>query len=419
MKVSLSEDLEDNIHEAVMGVRLPIYMDYHATTPVDPEVLEAMLPYLREHFGNPSSRVHVFGWTAEAAVEQGREQLSQLIGCKPIEIIFTSGAGESDNLAVKGVAWASRDRGNHIITTVVEHRAVLDACGRLEKEGFDVTYLPVDRTGMVDPCQVEEAITDRTILVSVIAAHNEIGTIQQLAEIGRICRDRGVLFHSDAAQALGKVRLRVDEVYADLLSFSAHKLYGPKGIGALFVRKTKSAVKLTPLLDGGGQERGLRSGTHNVPGVVGFGKACEVASRLMAEEGERLTGLRERLKAGIVERIEGVYLNGHPERRLPGNLNLSFAQVEGEALLLSMKDVAVSSGSACSSASMKPSYVLVALGVSEELAKASIRFGLGRWSTEAEVDYTVDKLAERVERLRAMSRGLPRAESRGVQGAPK
>lgn len=419
MEITRARDLVNNIHEAVMGVRLPIYMDYHATTPVDPEVLEAMLPYFREHFGNPSSRVHVFGWTAEAAVEQGREQLSQLIGCKPMEIVFTSGAGESDNLAVKGVAWASRDRGNHIVTTVVEHRAVLDACGRLEKEGFDVTYLPVDRTGMVDPCRVEEAITDRTILVSVIAAHNEVGTIQPLAEIGRICRDRGVLFHSDAAQALGKVPFRVDEVHVDLLSFSAHKLYGPKGIGALFVRNTKPAVTLTPLLDGGGQERGLRSGTHNVPGVVGFGKACEVASRLMAEEGERLTGLRERLKAGIVERIDGVYLNGHPEQRLPGNLNLSFAQVEGEALLLSMKDVAVSSGSACSSGSMKPSYVLVALGVSEELAKASIRFGLGRWSTEAEVDYTVDRLAERVERLRAMSRGLPRAWSRSVQGAPK
>lgn len=411
-----------------MGVKLPIYMDYHATTPVDPEVVEAMLPFLREHFGNPSSRTHVFGWTAEAAVERAREQISQLVGCKPMEIVFTSGAGESDNLAVKGLAWASRDRGNHIVTTAIEHRAVLDACGRLEKEGFDVTYLSVDRTGVVDPGQVDEAITDRTILVSVIAAHNEIGTIQPVAEIGRICRDRGVLFHSDAAQALGKIPLRVDEMHVDLLSFSAHKLYGPKGVGALFVRKSKPAVKLTPLLDGGGQEQGYRSGTHNVPGIVGFGKACEVTSRFMPAEGERLKGLRERLKDGIAGRIDGVYVNGHPERRLPGNLNLSFAGVEGEALLLSMKDVAVSSGSACASGSMKASYTLVALGVSEELARASIRFGLGRWSTEEEVDYTVEKLAERVERLRAMSSGLPRGDSRGlprtstqanVQGARK
>jgi cysteine desulfurase len=389
-----------------MDLRLPIYMDYHATTPVDPEVLEAMLPYFREHFGNPSSRTHVFGWTAEAAVEKAREQLGQLIGCKPMEIVFTSGATESDNLALKGVAWASRDRGNHLVTTAIEHHAVLDACRRLEKEGFDVTYLPVDRSGLVDPRQVEEVITDRTILVSVIAAHNEIGTVQPLAEIGRVCRARGVLFHSDAAQALGKIPLKVDEACVDLLSFSAHKLYGPKGVGALYVRMTRPAAKLTPLFDGGGQERGRRSGTQNVPGIVGFGKACEVAARVMVEEGKRLTALRERLKAGILHQLDGVYLNGHPERRLPGNLNLSFARVEGEALLLSMKDVALSSGSACTSTRMEPSYVLVALGVGEELASASIRFGLGRWSTEGEVDFTVEKLVERVGRLRAMwSRG--------------
>lgn len=397
-----------------MAVRLPIYMDYHATTPVDPEVLEAMLPYLREDFGNPSSRTHVFGWTAESAVEKAREQLSQLIGCKPMEIVFTSGATESDNLALKGVAWAYRDRGNHIITTAIEHHAVLDACSRLEKEGFDITYLPVDRTGLVDPLQVEEAITDRTILVSVIAAHNEIGTVEPLAEIGRICKARGVLFHSDAAQALGKIPLKVGEIHADLLSFSAHKLYGPKGVGALYVRMSRPAVKLIPLLDGGGQERARRSGTQNVPGIVGFGKACEVASRVMLEEGRRLALLRERLKAGIFRRIDQVYLNGHPDRRLPGNLNVSFARVEGEALLLSMKDVAISSGSACTSTSMEPSYVLLALGVSEELASASIRFGLGRWSTEEEVDYTVDKLAERVERLRAMSSGWPVARVRSA-----
>lgn len=386
-----------------MAVTLPIYMDYHATTPVDPEVLEAMLPYFREHFGNPSSRTHVFGWTAESAVEKSREQLGQLIRCKPMEVVFTSGATESNNVAIKGVAWAHRDRGNHIITTTIEHHAVLDACGRLEKEGFDITYVPVDRSGVVDPLQVEEAITDRTILVSVIAAHNEIGTVEPLAEVGRICKARGVLFHSDAAQALGKIPLKVDDIHADLLSFSAHKLYGPKGVGALYCRMTRPAVKLVPLFDGGGQERGRRSGTHNVPGIVGFGKACEVASRVMVEEAKRLTGLREHLKSAIFRRIDGVYLNGHPERRLPGNLNLSFARVEGEALLLSMKDVAVSSGSACTSTTMEPSYVLLALGVRDELARASIRFGLGRWSTEEEIDYTVEKLTERVARLRAMS----------------
>ncbi|MFQ5882533.1 MAG: IscS subfamily cysteine desulfurase [Candidatus Methylomirabilales bacterium] len=401
-----------------MAVRLPIYMDYHATTPVDPEVLEAMLPYFRDHFGNPSSWTHVFGWTAESAVERAREQLGQLIGCKPMEVVFTSGATESNNLALKGVAWAYRDKGNHIITTAIEHHAVLDACGRLEKEGFDITYLPVDRTGLVDPFQVEEAITDRTILVSVIAAHNEIGTIQPLADIGRICKARGVLFHSDAAQALGKIPLKMDEIHADLLAFSAHKLYGPKGVGALYVRMSRPALKLIPLLDGGGQERGRRSGTHNVPGIVGFGKACEIAFRVMTEEAKRLTLLRERLKAGIFQRIDQVYLNGHPERRLPGNLNVSFALVEGEALLLSMKDVAISSGSACTSTSMEPSYVLVALGVSKELARASIRFGLGRWSTEEEVAYTVEKLAERVDRLRAMSSGWQVGKKRSV-GAPE
>lgn len=402
-----------------MTVKLPIYMDYHATTPVDPEVLEAMFPYFREHFGNPSSRTHVFGWTAESAVEKARDQLSQLIGCKPMEIVFTSGATESNNLALKGVAWASRDRGNHIITTAIEHHAVLDTCARLEKEGFDVTYLPVDRTGLVDPLHVENAITDRTILVSVIAAHNEIGTVEPLAQIGQICKARGVLLHSDAAQALGKLPVNVDEILVDLLSFSAHKLYGPKGVGALYVRMSRPAVRLVPLFDGGGQERDRRSGTQNVPGIVGFGKACEVASRVMAEDGKRLVGLRERLKARIFQRIDGVSLNGHPERRLPGNLNLSFDRVEGEALLLSMKDVAVSSGSACTSTTMEPSYVLLALGVSEELARASIRFGLGRWSTAEEVDYTVEKLAERVERLRAMSSGWMVARERKVEEAPR
>jgi cysteine desulfurase len=390
-----------------MAITLPIYMDYHATTPVDPEVLQAMLPYFGEHFGNPSSRTHAFGWTAESAVEKAREQLSHLIGCNPMEVVFTSGATESSNLALKGVAWAHRDRGSHVITTAIEHHAVLDACRRLEKEGFDVTYLPVDRTGLVDSFEVEEAITDRTVLVSVIAAHNEIGTVQPLAEIGRICKARGVLFHADAAQALGKIPVKVKDIHADLLSFSAHKLYGPKGVGALYCRMTRPAVKLVPLFDGGGQERGRRAGTQNVPGIVGFGKACEIASRVMVEEGERLTRLREYLKSEIFRRIDGVYLNGHPERRLPGNLNVSFARVEGEALLLSMKDVAVSSGSACTSTTMEPSYVLLALGVRDEMARASIRFGLGRWSTKEEIDYTVEKLTERVGRLRALASGWP------------
>lgn len=388
-----------------MGLKLPIYMDYHATTPVDPEALAAMQPYFREEFGNPSSRTHVFGWNAEAAVERAREQVAALIGARPAEIVFTSGATEADNLAIKGAAWAYREKGQHLITTVIEHHAVLDACRALERDGFRVTYLPVDKFGLVDPVAVEEAITDETILISVIAAHNEIGTVEPLEEISRVSRDRGVLLHTDAAQALGKIPFRVDQIGADLVSLSGHKVYGPKGIGALYVRLSRPAVRLIPLLDGGGQERGRRSGTQNVPAIVGFGKACEVAGRVMIEEGVRLRALRERLKAGIVGRISQVHVNGHLERRLPGNLNVSFERVEGEALLLSMKDVAVSSGSACTSTTMEPSYVLLALGVAEDLARASIRFGLGRWSSAEEVDYAVERLAERVERLRAMSSG--------------
>ncbi|MFQ5840046.1 MAG: IscS subfamily cysteine desulfurase [Candidatus Methylomirabilales bacterium] len=386
-------------------MKLPIYMDYHATTPVDPEALAAMQPYFREEFGNPSSRTHVFGWNAEAAVERAREQVAALIGARPAEIVFTSGATEADNLAIKGAAWAYREKGQHLITTVIEHHAVLDACRALERDGFRVTYLPVDKFGLVDPVAVEEAITDETILISVIAAHNEIGTVEPLEEISRVSRDRGVLLHTDAAQALGKIPFRVDQIGADLVSLSGHKVYGPKGIGALYVRLSRPAVRLIPLLDGGGQERGRRSGTQNVPAIVGFGKACEVAGRVMIEEGVRLRALRERLKAGIVGRISQVHVNGHLERRLPGNLNVSFERVEGEALLLSMKDVAVSSGSACTSTTMEPSYVLLALGVAEDLARASIRFGLGRWSSAEEVDYAVERLAERVERLRAMSSG--------------
>ena len=386
-----------------MAVKLPIYMDYHSTTPVDPEVLEAMLPYFREHFGNAASRNHAFGWNAEAAVDRAREQIGSLIGCKPQEIVFTSGATESDNLAIKGVAYAMKHKGDHIVTSVIEHHAVLDSCRRLEKEGFRVTYLPVDKAGLVDPMAVEEAITDKTIMVTIMYANNEIGVLQPVKEIGTICRQKGIVFHSDAVQAVGKIPARVDDLNVDFMSLTAHKMYGPKGVGALYVRMTKPPVKLVPLMDGGGHERGRRSGTLAVPGIVGLGAACVKCERVMEEESKRLVGLRERLKKGIFERLDHVYLNGHPERRLPGNCNISFEFVEGESLLMAMKEVAVSSGSACTSATLEPSYVLMALGVGEELAHSSIRFGLGRWNTEEEVDFVVEKVGERVKRLREMS----------------
>ncbi len=384
-------------------VKLPIYMDHHATTPVDPEVLEAMLPYFKGDFGNASSRNHVFGWTAEAAVDRAREQAAALLDCKPQEIVFTSGATESDNLAIKGVAWAYREKGNHIVTCAIEHHAVLDCCRRLEKEGFQVTYLPVDKTGLVDPAAVDAAITEKTTLISIMMANNEIGTIEPIAEIGRIARARGVLFHTDAVQACGKIPVHVDALHVDLLSITAHKMYGPKGAGGLYVRMGSPRVKLAPLLDGGGHERGRRSGTLNVPGIVGFGKACDVSLRVMDEEGKRVTALRERLKQHLFANLDYVHLNGHPERRLPHNLNVSFEFVEGESMLMSLKDIAVSSGSACTSATLEPSYVLMALGVGEALAHTSIRFGLGRWTTEAEVDYVAAQAIENVKKLRAMS----------------
>ncbi len=388
---------------AMPKVKLPIYMDHHATTPVDPEVLEAMLPCFTRDFGNAASRNHVFGWNAEAAVDRAREQVAALIGCKPQEIVFTSGATESDNLAIKGVAWAYRDKGDHLITCAIEHHAVLDSCRRLEKEGFTVTYLPVDRTGLVDPAAVDAAITDKTILISLMMANNEIGTIEPIAEIGAIARARGVLFHTDAVQACGKIPVDVDALNVDLLSITAHKLYGPKGVGGLYVRMGRPRVKLVPLIDGGGHERGRRSGTLNVPGIVGFGKACEVSLRVMDAEGRRLTALRERLKRQIFDHLDYVHLNGHPERRLPHNLNVSFEFVEGESMLMSLKDIAVSSGSACTSATLEPSYVLRALGVGDELAHTSIRFGLGRWTTEAEVDYVAARAVENARKLREMS----------------
>jgi len=385
-----------------MPVTTPIYLDHHATTPMALAVFEAMRPFFLERFGNAASRTHAFGRAAASAVDDARAQVAALIGARPAEIVFTSGATEADNLALKGVAQACRRQGGHLVTTRIEHHAVLDCCRRLEKEGFRVSYLPVDRDGRVDPDAVAAALTPQTILVSVMHASNEIGTIQPLAEIGRICRARGVLFHSDAVQAAGKIPCRVDALGVDLLSLSAHKMYGPKGIGALYVR---SGVKLDAQMDGGGHEQGRRSGTLNVPGIVGLGKACELSAGLMAAEAERLTGLRERLRQGIVSRIPRVRLNGHPHLRLPGSLNLSFEGVEGESLVMSLNDVAVSSGSACTSASLEPSYVLKALGLPNALASASLRFGLGRGNTEEEVDYVVGRLTDEVARLRTLGRG--------------
>ena len=390
----------------------PIYLDHHATTPLDSAVLEAMMPYLTDKFGNASSRTHAYGWEAEEAVHQAREQVASLINAKPEEIVFTSGATESDNLALKGIARAYRDRGNHIITTTTEHRAILDACQALEAEGFDVTYVPVDRGGLVDPEDVRRAITARTILISVMYVNAEIGTIAPLADIGAMAREYGVLFHSDAVQGVGKIACNVDDLRVDLMSISAHKIYGPKGIGALYVRKTHpERIRLHPMIDGGGQERGVRSGTANVPGIVGFGKACEVCQSQWKTEAIRLRGLRQRLYDGLTARMDDIYLNGHAEPRLPGNLNVSFASVQGESLLLSLQHVAaLSAGSACSSGSDEPSYVLRAIGMDDILANASIRFGLGRSTTAEDIDIVIDALVEKVGRLRAlspMSKGQP------------
>ncbi|HWO40952.1 MAG TPA: IscS subfamily cysteine desulfurase [Candidatus Eisenbacteria bacterium] len=395
-----------------MALKTPIYLDNHATTPVDPRVLEAMLPYFSERFGNASSRNHAFGWEAEAAVDVAREQVARLLGAaSPREIVFTSGATESDNLAIKGVAEAYRDKGNHIVTCAIEHKAVLDSCKVMEKRGFEVTYLAVDRTGLVDPDRLRAAITGRTILISIMLANNEIGTIEPVEEIGRIARERGVLFHTDATQAVGKIPVDVDKMNVDLLSITAHKMYGPKGVGALYVRSSKPRAKLTPMLDGGGHERGMRSGTLNVPGIVGLGRACEVAQHEMARESERLLALRERLKAAILAGLDDVEINGHPSARLPGNLNMNFAYVEGESLLMGLKEIAVSTGSACTSASLEPSHVLRAIGVNENLAHTSIRFGLGRFNTEEEIDYAAARVIEEVRRLRELSPLYKRSRS--------
>jgi cysteine desulfurase len=391
--------------QATTNVKLPIYMDNHATTPLDPRVLEAMLPYFNERFGNAASRNHQFGWEAEQAVETAREQIAKLIGASAKEIIFTSGATESDNLAIKGVAEMYREKGNHIITAVTEHKAVLDTCKRLEKQGYRVTYLPVQADGLISLDDLKRAIDDKTILVSIMAANNEIGVLQPIDEIGAICKERGVLFHTDAVQAAGKVPIDVNKSNIHLASLSAHKMYGPKGVGALYVRRKNPRVQLTAIIDGGGHERGMRSGTLNVPGIVGFGKAAELAMQEMPEESKRLSYLRDKLMNKFLSNLDEVKVNGTMEagQHLPGNLNISFIYVEGESLLMGINEIAVSSGSACTSATLEPSYVLKSLGLGDDVAHSSIRFGIGRFNTEAEIDYVSDKLIEVVKKLRELS----------------
>jgi len=384
-------------------MKLPIYMDNHATTPLDPRVLDAMMPYLTDKFGNAASRNHQFGWDAEAAVEDARKQIALLIGADPREIVFTSGATESDNLALKGVAGMYREKGDHIITCVTEHKAILDSCKHLEKEGCRVTFLPVNDKGFVSLDDVRNAITEKTILISIMTANNEVGVVQDIKEIGKIARERGVLFHTDAVQAVGKIPFNVNAMNVDMASLSAHKMYGPKGVGALYVRRRNPRVLLTPIIDGGGHERGMRSGTLNVPGIAGFGKAAQIAREDLDKEISEMFRMRERLRTTLERELDEVYINGDLEKRLPGNLNMSFAYVEGESLLMGIHDIAVSSGSACTSASLEPSYVLKALGVGEDLAHTSIRFGIGRFNTDEEVDYVANRVIETVRRLRELS----------------
>jgi len=389
--------------EVPAGLSLPIYMDNHATSPLDPRVLEAMLPYFTVKFGNAASRNHSFGWEAEQAVETAREQIAKLIGATAKEIIFTSGATESNNLAIKGIAEMYRERGNHIITQVTEHKAVLDTCKRLEKYGYRVTYLPVKADGIIDLDDLKRAMDDKTILVSIMAANNEIGVLKPIREIGKLCHEKGVLFHTDAVQAVGKVPVNVIADNIDVLSLSGHKIYGPKGVGALYVRRRNPRVQIAAQIDGGGHERGMRSGTLNVPGIVGLGKACEIAYEEMDTEAAYLRGLRDRLKNKLESELDYIHVNGSMEHRLPGNLNVSFVYVEGESLLMGINDVAVSSGSACTSATLEPSYVLKALGLGDDVAHSSIRFGLGRFNTQAEVDYVADKVIDIVKKLRLLS----------------
>ncbi len=388
-----------------MALKLPIFMDSQSTTPVDPRVLEAMIPYFTEKFGHPASRNHPFGWEAEGGVDKAREQIAKLINARdPKEIVFTSGGTEAINLALKGVAEMYREKGNHIVTTTIEQRATLDVCKRLERQGFEVTYLPVGRDGLVDVEAVRAALTDKTILISVMFANNEIGTIQPVAELGKLAKEKGVIFHTDATQAVGKVPVDVEAMGVDLLSATAHMLYGPKGVGALYVRRKNPRVRLAPMVDGGGHERGMRSGTVPVPLAVGFGKAAEICREVMGEESKRLAALRDRLQEQILAKVDEAYVNGHAERRLPHNLNISFAYVEGESVLMGLnKEAALASGSACTSATLEPSYVISALGVDSELAHSSIRFGLHRFTTEEEVDFVARKTVEVIQRLREMS----------------
>lgn len=384
-------------------MKFPIYLDNHSTTPLDPRVLEAMMPYLTEHFGNAASRSHAFGWSAEEAVEKSRAAVANCLGANPKEIVFTSGATESINIAIKGAAEMYADKGNHFITEVTEHKATLDCMKYLEKHGATVTYLPVDSFGFVNPEEVRKAINDKTVLISIMHANNEVGTIQNIADIGKIAKEKGVLFHVDAAQTAGKLPIDVNAMGIDLLSISGHKMYGPKGVGALYVRRNNPRVRVSPVLHGGGHERGMRSGTLNVPGIVGLGTACAIAVADREKDEARIHALRERLHKGILAGLDEVYLNGHPTQRLYNNLNISFAFVEGEALMMGLKEVAVSSGSACTSASLEPSYVLKALGVGEDLAHTSIRFGIGRFNTEAEIDFVIERVVSVVSRLREMS----------------
>jgi cysteine desulfurase len=386
-----------------MTVKTPIYLDYAATCPVDPAVLDRMLPYFTENFGNAASRTHTFGWTAEEAVENARAEVAKTIGADPKEITFTSGATESNNLAIKGVAEFAHDKGNHIVTVVTEHKATLDTCKHLERNGYEVTYLPVGKDGRVDLAQLEASLTDRTILVSVMFANNETGVVQPIAELGALCHARGILFHTDAVQAFVKVAIDVEAMHIDLLSISAHKIYGPKGVGALYVRRRKPRVRLAPQIHGGGHERGNRSGTLNVPAIVGFGEAARIARETMAAEAARIRSLRDHLQARLQAEVPHAYLNGSSEQRLPGTLNISFAYVEGEGLIMGLKDVALSSGSACTSASLEPSYVLRAMGLNDELAHSSLRMTIGRFTTLDEVDYVASLIRDKVARLREMS----------------
>src|SRR6266478_7905696 len=386
-----------------MAIKLPIYMDYHATTPVDPRVVEAMVPFFTTHFGNAASRNHPFGWEAEEAVEKARKQIADLIGASGKEIVITSGATESDNLAIKGVAEMYAEKGNHIITAATEHKAVLDTCKKLEKHGYRVTYLPVKSDGLVDLDMLRESITDKTILITLMYANNEIGVIQPVKDIGKIAHEKGVLFHTDGVQAVGKVPVDVIKDNIDLMSLSGHKLYGPKGVGALYVRRKSPRVQITAQMDGGGHERGMRSGTLNVPGIVGLGEACAICQAEMPEESKRMAYLRDKLRNKLEAELDEVYINGTMEHRLPNNLNISFSYVEGESLLMGINDVAVSSGSACTSATLEPSYVLKALGAGDDQAHSSIRFGLGRFNTEEQVDYVAAKVIDVVKKLRELS----------------